>query len=321
MKRLILTILPILVLTGCSASNTAIKKNSYYFDTFQTVSLYENKTEAFANIDQIFSDIDEISDNYSTSNILYELNNTQEEIEIPKELYDLLRTSQALRLLTNGYFNPLVGSLSKKWKDALTEKKTLTEEEIQTELHKIDSTSLSFKELDDKYYAKKSGEAQIDFGAIAKGYSLDMVHEYLINNKINQYLIDNGSSSILLGEKPSKDGLFNITLNIPGLENTYYIQAKNTFIGASGISEQGVEIDNVIYSHIVNPFTGSVINNYDYSLVLGNNGALCDVLATAFMMMDISEIQEIVKQQHIEVLLYKNKKLIYQSDNIVIKKW
>ena len=93
MKRLILTILPILVLTGCSASNTAIKKNFYYFDTFQTVSLYENKTEAFANIDQIFSDIDEISDNYSTSNILYELNNTQEEIEIPKVLYDLLRTS------------------------------------------------------------------------------------------------------------------------------------------------------------------------------------------------------------------------------------
>ena len=90
-------------------------------------------------------------------------------------------------------------------------------------------------------------------------------------------------------------------------------------IGASGISEQGVKIDNKTYSHIVNPFNGSTLNNFDYVFVKGDNGALCDVLSTSFMMMDLETIKNFENEYNVEVILYKDSKIIYSNSNLEIK--
>ncbi len=317
MKKYFLLLLPILALTSCNNSYMD-DFYGYYFDTFTSIRLYEGNKNNILDIDNIFAEVDEHSDNYLTKNDLYQLNNSGEEVTISSTLYDLIDCSLKMVPITNGYFQPLVGSLSKKWKESLDNEVILSSEIIEEELNKIAHSSIELKE-DNK--ALKVGDATLDFGAIAKGYSLDLIKDYLDQNEINQYLIDAGSSSLLFGEKPTKDGLFNVTLNIPGLESKYYIQTKNCFLGASGVSEQGVEIDGITYSHIVNPFNGSVINNYDFTLVLANNGALSDVLATTFMMLDISDIQKIEQEQNVSVLIYKEKKQIYKSANIEVKQW
>ena len=140
MKRLYLSFIPILVLTGCNASKNAMKKTYFYFDSFQTVSLYEGSDNDFYNIDQILYNIDLVSDNYKENSPLNKLNKSEEEIEITLPLHNLIKVSQDLMPITNGYFNPLVGSLSKLWKDTLKEKKTLSEAQIQIELEKINNT-------------------------------------------------------------------------------------------------------------------------------------------------------------------------------------
>jgi thiamine biosynthesis lipoprotein len=109
----------------------------------------------------------------------------------------------------------------------------------------------------DLEYVTRVGEAEIDLGGIAKGYALDIAKQYLDSKKVTKYIIDAGSSSILLGEKDTKDGLFNIGLK--DIKNAY-LKAKNCFVSTSGTSEQLTVIDGVKYSHIVNPKTGSVVS-------------------------------------------------------------
>ena len=104
-------------------------------------------------------------------------------------------------------------------------------------------------------------------------------------------------------------------------EKTYnaYLELKDCFIGASGVSTQGVKINDKMYSHIINPFNGSAINNYDYVFVKGNNGGLCDVLSTSFMIMDVDTVKELEKNYNVEAILYKDSKIIYSNSNLEIK--
>lgn len=307
-----------LSLSSCSNTVKTLTSRFYYFDTLETVTIYDGKQEDMDYVEQIIKTIHEESDNYSTENALYRINQSSEVVTISETLYNLFYHSYEMKNFSNDYFNPLVGRLSKKWKAALKEGKILTQAEIEEELAKINSTELYLYSDNNKIAVSKVGEAEFDFGGIAKGYTLDVIKEYLDQNRISSYLIDCGSSSILLGEKPTGKGYFNVGLNIPGVNNAY-VQLKNCFIGASGTSEQGVLIDSVMYSHIVNPYNGSVFNEHDYVFVSGNNGAMCDAFATAFMNMNFDDIKIYSELYDLETIIYNGSRLLYKTDNIEIK--
>ena len=314
MKHRYLLFIPLLVLASCEKA--PIKERYFYFDTWPSVTLYDGDKNNADDVRDIMANIDKESNNYVTTNTLYQLNNSEESVTISSDLYKLLKRTIDLIPASKSFFNPRLGSLSKKWKEALANNQILSEAVINEELDKMRHTSLSIGEKDGVCTAKKTGQGEVDLGGIAKGYTLDLIKDYLDEKNLKQYLIDCGSSSILLGEKPTKDGEFTIGLNIPGLEKQKTIKAKNTFIGASGSSEQGVKIDGVTYSHIINPFTGSAVNKYDFVLVKGDNGALVDVLTTSFIMMELDDIKTIEKECNVQTIIYNNKELIYKSDNI-----
>ena len=262
--------LPLLAIaiTSCSTNNKVIESKVFCFDTLTEVRLYEGNKTNIKDIENILNKISDITDNYESksNNGVYQINQTNEEIVVDEELYQLLQDS--LDMAANGVdnFSPFCGSLSKKWKEALAKKEILSETVINEELSKINNTTLTLKENN---VVQRTGDAEIDLGAVAKGYALDLVNNYLQENNITSYLINAGSSSIALGEKKTKDGLF--TIGLKEVKNAY-IKAKNCFVSTSSIYEQGVTIDGVTYSHIVNPKTGSAINENDGVIVLSSNG-------------------------------------------------
>ena len=319
MKYPYLLLIPLLSISSCTNTVKTLTSRYTYFDTLETITIYDGLKDNMQKIEEILKTVHEESDNYSTDNDLYKINTNSGRVALSETLLGLINQSSQLYGITNGYFNPLVGSLSKKWKESLKDKQVLSQTIISEELEKINNTELLFYYNDNiEIEVTKVGEAELDFGGIAKGFALDQIKVYLEEANINSYLIDCGFSSILLGEKPTRNGNFNVGLNIPGVNNAY-VQLKNCFIGASGTSEQGVEIDGVTYSHIVNPFTGSVINEYDYTFVAGESGSLCDAFATAFMLMPLDMIKEYVEEYDLSVIIYKDSNLIYKTDDIEIK--
>ena len=319
MKRYIPFIF-LLSLSSCSQTKV-MESKIFCFDTMMNVALYEGDKDNIKDIESIFSYYDKISDNYRSRDItnVYSINHTNDEVEVDKELYDLLFTSFNVKNEGATFFNPFCGSLSKKWKESLSNGKVLEEAIIEEELNKMRVSSIAFKEND---VIQRSGEAEIDLGGIAKGYVLDKVQDYLKEKEISHYLIKaglsyiGGASSILLGEKETKSGLFSIGL--PDLTNAY-IELKNCFVTTSGVEVQGKVIDGVTYSHIINPENGSAINNYDSVIVVSDDGYLGDALSTSMMMNTIEEIKEIEETQNVKAIAIKNKKIVYSNKDIEVK--
>ena len=304
----------IILLTSCSSNAKPIESKIFCFDTYVGITLYDGEKNNIIDIEGIIKKYDELADNYRARDVnnVYTINSTSEAVQIDEGLYKMLQKSVEVRNKGADYYNPLCGSLAKKWKEALVEKTTLSEETISLELAKIATSDLSFL---DNSTVKRNGEGEIDLGGIAKGYTLDVVKTYLDENNLKQYLINGGSSSILLGEKDTKDGLF--TVGLKDVKNAY-IKVKNCFVSTSGVSEQFVEIDGVKYTHIVNPLNGKANHQYDSVVVITDSGYYGDALSTSMMMNTLDEIKEIEDKYGVKAIVVKDNKITYQNSSLEV---
>lgn len=307
-----LLLLPIIAVS-LSSCQKEIKGNSFYFDTYCEIRLYEGKDEDLDAINKIFTKIDKLTDNYLPRDLnnIYKINNTNENIIIEPELYEVLQLSFSSELSTLNMFNPLCGSLSKKWKESLANKLVLDDGSISSEIAKMNNTHLEFM---DESTVKRVGEAEIDLGAVAKGYALDKAKQYLDAKEYKNYLIDAGSSSILLGEK---SGGKNFKVKISNLDSSY-INAKNCFVSTSSHSRQKVEIEGITYSHIINPVTGSAINKHDAVIVISQSGYLGDILSTDFVNESFDSIKSLESIFNVKSIIIDNGEIAYKNDGIEV---
>jgi len=310
--KISLLLLPLISLVSCSVSKE-ISRKSFYFDTYVDIRLFEGKVENLNDINQIFAKIDKLTDNFTERNIdnIYKINRTNENVVVEPELYDILNLSFSSNLASLNYFNPLCGSLSKKWKESLENKAVLSESVINEELTKMASSGL---ELLGDNTVRRTGESEIDLGAVAKGYALDKVKEYLDVKNIKKYLVDAGSSSILLGEK---DGGKNFIVKVSNLPNSY-LELKNCFVSTSSLSRQFVEIEDQKYSHIINPNNGSAINLHEAVIVISDVGYLGDILSTDFVNESIDSIKVLEQQFNVKTIVIDNSAIAYKTEGLEV---
>ena len=175
-------ILPLLIipLTSC---NKELKRNSFYFDTYTETRLFEGSEEDLDNIEDLFLRVDRLTDNYRSRNInnVYTINHTSDPVEVDARLYEVLKASFCNCLEPLNYFNPLCGSLSKKWKESLENKAVLSQTTIDEELLKMASTSVQFLENN---HVKKTGDAEIDLGEA----ETEFLEQYIDKSKVNKYV-------------------------------------------------------------------------------------------------------------------------------------
>lgn len=308
----LLTTLLIIPLISCSQASS-LESKVFCFDTAIDIRLFEGENNNLKDIENIFNYYDKITDNYKQRDVnnVYSINQTNDDVLVDEALYLMLQKSFALKEEIR-YFNPLCGSLAKKWKESLKTSQILDETTISNELAKMNNSSVLFKENN---VVQRLGDGEIDLGAVAKGFALDEVKSYLDSKSFSKYLINSGYSSILLGQKSSDDGLFSVGLS--DIENAY-LKLSNCFVSTSGVSTQGVKIDNQIYSHIINPYTGSAINNYDTVIVISDSGYLGDALSTSFMLSSVDEIKQIEQTQNVKTIAIKDKNIVYKSESLEV---
>ena len=317
MKKRFLAILTSSLFSLCSCINTqAYIKTIFTFDTVFEVGIYKNNNDLLNDVikqtleyAKLFNSYEEING----VNNIYSINNSNSPVIVDKKLYDALKIANEYIDKTNGYFNPLIGNLSNAWKHSLENNEILPQNKIEQYLLEMNSSSLIFD--DETYSVGISGDATLDLGAFAKGYTLSKIKEYMLNvAKESSYYVDAGSSSVLLGNKP-KTNDFNIGLKY--IKNAY-VKLHDTSIGTSAVYEQLYTIGDTNYSHIVNPFTGSTIPNYDFVMVINEDPTLTDILSTAFMSMSIEEIKAYENNHDIKVIVSNNKDIIYKSSDVEV---
>ena len=326
-------ILPLLLVASLSACTSEKRefflRNFYCFDSFVNIKIkheYEELAEnALDRLQGDCEDLDLLFDAYKEREYanVYTLNHTNDKVEIHKDLYNLFAIFYSQGIAK--YCNPLIGSLSNKWKQALEQNKVLSDEVIRDELEKINGSTLILSERNGLCYAQRIGDALVDVGAIAKGYANDRLQRLLpAYTPTKDYLVDAGASSILLGTNSIKrDGVEEgkYVVKIKDLSKETYLHLNNCYISTSGISEQKTVIDNVTYSHIINPTTGSAVSLYDSVIVISNfdnefNGAIGDMLSTSFMMSTLDDIKAAEQSANVQVVVIKDDSVLYKSESL-----
>ena len=240
-----------------------------------------------------------------------------ESAEVPESLLPLIVGSQQLYRLSDGLFNPAMGDLLKLWgfqSSARPQGPPPAAELIGQWLQSapgMDDLTLQGNRL-----SSRNPAVQLDFGAYAKGYAVDVAIGRLRELGIENAIVNSGGDLIAIG---SKDGEpWRIGIQHPqGEYKTLFAWlevADGEAVFTSGNYERYREDQGVRYSHILDPRTGRPVDGVTSVTVIHDNGAIADAAATALVVAGPTEWERIASQMGIEyVMLVDDAGTVYMT--------
>jgi thiamine biosynthesis lipoprotein len=150
----------------------------------------------------------------------------------------------------------------------------------------------------------------LDCSAIAKGYGVDMVAEFLASKGIKNYLVEIGGEISARGKNPNgtewKIGVtkpVDDSLSI-NQENQTVLEITDQALATSGNYRNFYYEGGKKYAHTINPHTGKPAQSDILSAtVIAPSCAIADAYATAFMVLGSDKAKEILKK-HPELKAY-----------------
>ena len=299
-----------LLLISCNVDSSNYKRiqGDAFGTTYQVIVESEsNSSKIKQSIDSIFEVVNNSMSTYRSNSIISKVNQSQNPVKVDSHFIEVLKKSKDIWKLSNGYFDPTAGSIVNLYGMGPNNKIQSINE------YKIDSV-MQYVGLDKVYLnqqnfiVKTDENVYIDFNAIAKGYSVDLIKDLLININSNNFLIEVGGELITIGVN-EKNKKWKVAIQNPVDLNSYYseIILDGMSLATSG-NYRKFRIDSetgVRYAHIVNPINGqSMSNNILSASVIANSCIEADAWATSLMLMDPVEAIEIINNiADIEVLI------------------
>ena len=311
MRRIYYIIFLMLIILLSSCNKLVVTKCNLIsaMDTTISITFYndDNADEHYKYIKNLYQKYSNLLDNYSGNNNLCDLNSnrTIESLELKNAISEALKLKED----TNGYFNPLIGRLSRKWKEAISNNEVLSDEIIEEELNIMNSSSIEIN----GNTISITGDADVDLGGFAKGYVTKLAIDYLKENNVDGYLINAGESTVALGKKGNDD--FKVSLEAPYEKK----EIKSLFLSNNSISTssgkyQNKIINDIRYHHLINPYTGYPANIYDNVNIIMTDPMVGDAYSTAIFGMELDDAKSFINNKEIKAILYKNGEIIF--DNI-----
>lgn len=199
----------------------------------------------------------------------------------------VLEASKKVFEFTGGAFDPTVGPVVNLWGFGPGGPQLKDSVNIASILPRIGFTKITF----DKQSVKKQvPEMYLDFSAIAKGYGVDVVADFLKSKGIENYLVEIGGELLARGVN-DKGELWKVGINNPeelaSPDELYSIVAlDNKGMATSGNYRNFYDVDGIKLSHTIDPQTGRPVRHGLLSAtVLAEDCMTADAIATALMVM------------------------------------
>lgn len=297
----------------------------FAMDTYITLTAYGQNVEAALALaqDKILALEDLWSVTDENSNV-YAINHAGgQAVEVDDETTELLEFALRIADKTNGALDITIYPILSAWGFTTEEYRIPSEAEITGLLSLVDYKNV----IQNKNTVQLPADGMIDFGAVAKGYSGDVIADILQENGVTSALLSLGGNIQTIGSKPDGSD-WRIGLQEPtGDGIAGILQVSDLAAVTSGAYERYfIGEDGKRYGHIVDPVTGYPIQNDLLSVtVIAKEGRLCDALSTALFVMGAEQATEYWRQnQDFDMILITESDDIYLtagiSENFTVNK-
>ncbi|MAQ00453.1 MAG: thiamine biosynthesis protein [Flavobacteriaceae bacterium] len=292
------------------------KLSGFVFGTSYSIQFYTSSNSNYSNeIINIFNDIDISMSTYNKKSIISKVNNNQNVI-LDSHFQNVFHSSKKIYELTDGRFDPSIGLFVNYW--GFGPEKFMIDPEIKKGdplSYLFSKTGMDkFKIIDDKLI--RPNDSYIDFNAIAKGYAVDVIGQFLKDKQIDNYLIEIGGEITTLGANINKNKPWIVAIDMPrfdGDRSNYSSLELNDISLASSGTYRKFKIDSMgnRYAHIINPLTGHPTKTKILSVTVKASTCIeADAYATAIHTMKISDIEEFFKinKEISSLIIFENNK-------------
>lgn len=261
-----------------------------------------------AHIDQILIQVNARMSTYQQNSELSILNRnpSTDWISCSEDLLQVLNEAQRISQLSDGGFDVTVGPLVNLWGFGSQMKTNQPPDtnKIESHLQRIGYKKLTIRQSPPAI-KKQHADINIDLSALAKGFGVDQLADYLESLGIHDYMVEIGGELRVKG-KNAQGQFWRIAVEKPDptqrtVQNI--LSLNNIAIATSGDYRNFFEADGQLFSHTLDPRTGQpVTHNLASVTVLSEQAMTADAIATAMMVLGNNAGYKLAQAQQWAVL-------------------
>jgi len=301
----------LLSISCAEKSSKNIKLSGPVFGTSYS-SIYESEIDYTPQFDSLFTAMNNSLSTYISTSDISKLNRN-EPVTVDAYFESVFMTSKEIYNNTNGAFDPTIGDVVNAWSFGADKHKFLTDSTTIDSLMRF----VGFDKvlLYNKKVAKQPG-TYLEFNAIAKGYGVDVIAEFLESKDITNYLVEIGGEIRVKGINVDKGTPWTVGIDKPNFEGSQSV-LKAVPLQTSAMATSGtyrkfkIDDNGNRFAHIINTKTGypSKTNILSVS-VIAKDCMTADAYATAFQAMGIEKVTTFLSS-HPELKVF----LIFENEN------
>jgi len=258
-------------------------------------------------IDSLLKKFNQSLSTYIPESEISRLNQSGSLVFLDPVFYPVLLASKEVHLATKGAFDPTIGPLINAYGFGPDKaSKTLDQHLIDSLLQFVGFSKINFNP---SLITMPKG-MYLDLSAVAKGYAVDVIANYLKSKNIEHAMVEIGGEVRTFGTNDRGEA-WRIGIQDPLIDPEEYqppfavVNLEDRSIATSGNYRNFYQIGDKTYAHIIDPRTGKMSKkNILSASVFAPNCMLADAYATAFMVLGVEASMAILQaDDRLEALL------------------
>jgi thiamine biosynthesis lipoprotein len=324
MKHLIfsgLAIFFVLIVGGCSSkSKEYVYNEGKVFGTFYHFVYDGGAGDKHDEIKALLESFNKSLSTYDTLSTISRFNRGEKDVVADPYFTRVFNTAAEVSEKSNGAFDMTVAPLVNAWGFGFSKMDQVTDQVIDSLKQFVGMQYVSIK---NGFVVSTKTGVMLDASAIAKGYGVDVVAEFLKDKGVSNYMVEIGGEVVTAGVNP-KGNLWRIGIDKPvddpmviNRELQLIIQISGKGLATSGNYRNFYVKDGKKFAHTINPKTGYPVQHSLLSAsIIANDCMTADAYATACMVIGLDESMALI-----ESLPGIEGCFIYQTDSILEVKY
>ena len=253
------------------------------------------------SIDSIFQVINQSLSTYLPESDISKINQGDSLLAIDSHFEKVYHKTTEIWKKTAGYFDPTVGALVNAYgfgPGKPLQSVTDFQRDSILEFTGWDKTRLTSQ----RTVQKQHPQVYFDFNALAKGYAVDVLADFLRTKNVNSFLVEIGGEIVAQGKSPKSNNYWKIAIDDPkqGEMRSFVqvIELRDQALATSG-NYRKFSVDQTTGKrlvHSINPKTGKAFPSNILSVsVLALDCMTADAYATALMVMPLEQGQKLIQ--------------------------